>query len=161
MSGREEYKSRIPNAASRKTSGIKSIYIYNDPTGAKIQERTEEYIQTSKSSNIVTTSHYRVLEMVRPTSQVQQSRPPKESAQARARANGVEGTNRGIQYWASIHGRRKWINLIYTRTLKASISLESLKPTDCSFHGIVLGIANYPLGKIELDIFLGNSRNYR
>jgi hypothetical protein len=30
------------------------------------------------------------------------------------------------------------INLIYVRILKAmSISLESLKPTDCSFHGIV------------------------
>jgi hypothetical protein len=40
------------------------------------------------------------------------------------------------------------INLIYARTLKAMCSLESLKPTDCSFHGIVLGGANYPLGKI-------------
>jgi hypothetical protein len=54
------------------------------------------------------------------------------------------------------------INLIYARTLKAmSISLESLKPTDCSFHGIVLGSANYPLGKIELDVCFGNSSNYR
>jgi hypothetical protein len=40
------------------------IYICNDPTGAKIQERTEEHIQTSKSSNNITTSHNRVLEMV-------------------------------------------------------------------------------------------------
>jgi hypothetical protein len=40
------------------------------------------------------------------------------------------------------------INLIYARTLrKMCISLESLKPTDCSFHGIVPGSANYPLGK--------------
>jgi hypothetical protein len=54
------------------------------------------------------------------------------------------------------------INLIYTRTLKAmSISLESLKPTDCSFHGIVPESANYPLGKIELDVCFGNSSNYR
>jgi hypothetical protein len=38
------------------------------------------------------------------------------------------------------------INLIYARTLKAMcISLESLKPTDCSFHGIVPGGANYLL----------------
>jgi hypothetical protein len=37
------------------------------------------------------------------------------------------------------------INLIYARTLRAmNISLESLKPTDCSFHRIVLGSANYP-----------------
>jgi hypothetical protein len=54
------------------------------------------------------------------------------------------------------------INLIYTRTLKAmSISLESLKPTDCSFHGIVPGSANYPVGKIELDVCFGNSSNYQ
>jgi hypothetical protein len=54
------------------------------------------------------------------------------------------------------------INLIYARTLRAMcISLESLKPTDCSFHGIVPGSANYPLGKIELDVCFGNSNNYR
>jgi hypothetical protein len=54
------------------------------------------------------------------------------------------------------------INLIYARTLKAMcISLESLKPTDYSFHGIVPGDANYPLRKIELDICFGNSSNYR
>jgi hypothetical protein len=41
------------------------------------------------------------------------------------------------------------------------ISLESLKPTDCSFHGIVPGGTNYPLGKIELDVCFGNSSNYR
>jgi hypothetical protein len=46
------------------------------------------------------------------------------------------------------------INLIYTRTLKAmSISLNLLQPIDCSFHGIVPGSANYPLGKIENSMF--------
>jgi hypothetical protein len=39
------------------------------------------------------------------------------------------------------------INLIYAKTLLAMhISLEFLKPTDCSFHGIIPGSANYPLG---------------
>jgi hypothetical protein len=53
------------------------------------------------------------------------------------------------------------INLIYARTLKVMcISLESLKPTDCSFHGIVPGGANYPLRKIELDVCFGNNSNY-
>jgi hypothetical protein len=53
------------------------------------------------------------------------------------------------------------INLIYARTLKAMcISLENLKPTDCSFHGIVPGAANYLLGKIELDVCFGDSSNY-
>jgi hypothetical protein len=54
------------------------------------------------------------------------------------------------------------INLIYVRTLKAmSISLECLKPMDCSFHGIVPGSANYPLRKIKLDVCFGNSGNFR
>jgi hypothetical protein len=54
------------------------------------------------------------------------------------------------------------INLIYARTLKAMcILLMNLKPTDCSFHGIVLGAANYPLGRIELDVCFGSSKNYR
>jgi hypothetical protein len=53
------------------------------------------------------------------------------------------------------------INLIYARTLKEMcISLTSLKPTDCSFHGIVPGAANHPLGKIELDVCFGSSSNY-
>jgi hypothetical protein len=53
------------------------------------------------------------------------------------------------------------INLIYARTLRAMcISLESLKPTYCSFQGIVPGSANYPLGKIEFDVCFSNSNNY-
>jgi hypothetical protein len=53
------------------------------------------------------------------------------------------------------------INLIYTRTLRAiCISMENLKSTDCSFHGIVPGGANYPLGKIELDVCFGDNSNY-
>jgi hypothetical protein len=39
--------------------------------------------------------------------------------------------------------------------------LEFLKPTDCSFHGIVPGSANYPLGRIALDVCFGNQQNYR
>jgi hypothetical protein len=54
------------------------------------------------------------------------------------------------------------INLIYARTLRAMcISLENLKPMDCSFHRIVPGATNYPLGKIELDVCFGDSSNYR
>jgi hypothetical protein len=53
------------------------------------------------------------------------------------------------------------INLIYAKTLRAMhISLKFLKPIDCSFHGIVPGSANYPLGQIALDICFGNSLNY-
>jgi hypothetical protein len=39
------------------------------------------------------------------------------------------------------------INLIYAKILRARhISLELLKPTDYSFHGIIPWSANYPLG---------------
>jgi hypothetical protein len=49
------------------------------------------------------------------------------------------------------------INLIYAKTLRAMhFSLEFLKPTDCSFHGIIPGSANYPLGRIALNICFGN-----
>jgi hypothetical protein len=49
------------------------------------------------------------------------------------------------------------INLICAKTLQAMhISLEFLKPTDCSFHGIVPGSANYPLGRIALNVCFGN-----
>jgi hypothetical protein len=54
------------------------------------------------------------------------------------------------------------INLIYAKTLRAMhISLEFLKPTDCSFHRIVPGSANYPLGRIALNVCFGNQQNYR
>jgi hypothetical protein len=54
------------------------------------------------------------------------------------------------------------INLIYAKTLKEmNISLEWLQPADCSFHGIVPGNANHPLGRIELDVCFGDSGNFR
>jgi hypothetical protein len=57
---------------------------------------------------------------------------------------------------------RSGINLIYAKTLRAMcISLEFLKPTDCSFHGIIPGSTNYPLGRITLDVCFGNHQNYR
>jgi hypothetical protein len=54
------------------------------------------------------------------------------------------------------------INLIYARTLKSmNISQEWLQPIDCSFHGIVPGRANHPLGKIKLGVCFGDSGNFR
>jgi hypothetical protein len=54
------------------------------------------------------------------------------------------------------------INLIYAKTLRAMhISLKFLKLTDCSFHGIVPGSANYPLGQISLNVCFSNRLNYR
>jgi hypothetical protein len=54
------------------------------------------------------------------------------------------------------------INLIYARTLKAmNISLDRMQPIDCSFHGIVPGSANHPLGKIKLDVCFGDNNNFR
>jgi hypothetical protein len=54
------------------------------------------------------------------------------------------------------------INLIYAKTLRAMhISLDFLKPTNCSFHRIVPRSANYPLGRITLNVCFGNRQNYR
>jgi hypothetical protein len=54
------------------------------------------------------------------------------------------------------------INLIYAKMPWAMhISVEFLKPTDYTFHGIVPGSANYPLGQIALDVCFGNRQNYR
>jgi hypothetical protein len=54
------------------------------------------------------------------------------------------------------------INLIYAKTLQAMhISLEFLKPIDCSFHEIIPGSANYPLGQIALNVCFRNRQNYR
>jgi hypothetical protein len=94
--GKEKYESRIPGTEASKTSRVESIYIYNDSTDAKVQEGAEEHIQTSKPSHIITTSYYRVPIVVRSTSQVQQSRPPEEGAQAGALTDGAEGANRRI-----------------------------------------------------------------
>jgi hypothetical protein len=51
-----------------KAFGVKSLYICNDPTGAKVKERMEEHIQIGKSSHLIATSHYRVFAVVRSTS---------------------------------------------------------------------------------------------
>jgi hypothetical protein len=59
---------QIYSTTASKASGVKSLYIRNDPTSAKIKERTEEHIQTGKSSHLIATSHYRVFAMVRSTS---------------------------------------------------------------------------------------------
>jgi hypothetical protein len=93
---KEEHESRISSTTTSKASGIESLYICNDPTGAKVKERMEEYIQIGKSSHLIATSHYRVFAVVRSTSQVQQSRPPKESAQTRSLTTSVKGANRRI-----------------------------------------------------------------
>jgi hypothetical protein len=54
------------------------------------------------------------------------------------------------------------MNLIYAKTLRAMhISLEFLKPMDYSFHGIIPGSANYPLGLIALNVCFSNRQNYR
>jgi hypothetical protein len=44
MAGKEKYEPRIPSTATSETSKVESIYICNDPTGAKIKERAEEHV---------------------------------------------------------------------------------------------------------------------
>jgi hypothetical protein len=41
MAGKEKYESGIPSTATSETSGVKSIYICNDPTSAKNPRKSE------------------------------------------------------------------------------------------------------------------------
>jgi hypothetical protein len=58
MTGRNKHKSRISNAVTHKTAGVKSIYISNDPTSAKVKERKEKHSKTGQPGNIIATSYY-------------------------------------------------------------------------------------------------------
>src|SRR4051812_11745200 len=54
------------------------------------------------------------------------------------------------------------INIIFTRTLEEMlIQSSALKSSGTTFHGIVLGKAIYPLGKISLEVVFGNAVNFR
>jgi hypothetical protein len=67
MTRRKKHESRISNATTRKTTGVKGIYIRNDSASAKVKERKKEYIQTGQPGNIITTSYYRVSKVTRST----------------------------------------------------------------------------------------------
>src|SRR3954454_20519900 len=54
------------------------------------------------------------------------------------------------------------INIIFTRTLEEMlIQSSALKSSGTTFHGIVPGIAVYPLRKISLEVVFGNATNFR
>jgi hypothetical protein len=67
MARRETYKPRISSTKASKAPGVESLHICNDSTGAQVKERAKEHIQASKLSNIIATSHYGVLAVVRST----------------------------------------------------------------------------------------------
>ena len=54
------------------------------------------------------------------------------------------------------------INIIFTRTLEEMLIQNStLKSSGTTFHGIVPSKADYPLGKISLEVVFGNANNFR
>ena len=54
------------------------------------------------------------------------------------------------------------INLIFASTLRAmNLSTTNLAASEISFHGIVPGEQNYPMGKIGLDVVFGTEKNFR
>jgi hypothetical protein len=50
MTRRKKHESRISNAASRKTTGVKGIYISNDSASAKVKERKKERAYPDRST---------------------------------------------------------------------------------------------------------------
>jgi hypothetical protein len=161
--GRKKHKSRISNVATRKTAGVKGIYI-----SAMIQpvpKLKKEMKSISRQVNLAITSPPATTEYLKWSDQpVKFSRTdhprkvPRPDHSPMVLKAQIGGYDVGRVFMDTGSG----INLIYVRTLRAMcISLENLKPTDCSFHGIVPEAANYPLGKIELDVCFGDSSNYR
>jgi hypothetical protein len=56
----------------------------------------------------------------------------------------------------------KWNKLDICKNASSNAHITRVpQTTDCSFHGIVPGSANYPLGWIALDVCFGNRQNYR
>jgi hypothetical protein len=47
---RKKHESRISNAATHKTTGVKGIYIINDSTSAKVEERKKERAYPDRST---------------------------------------------------------------------------------------------------------------
>jgi hypothetical protein len=68
MARREARKLRISSTKASKAPRVESLYICNDLTDAQIKERVKEHIQASKPSNLIATSHYGILAVVRSTS---------------------------------------------------------------------------------------------
>jgi hypothetical protein len=71
MARRKIHKSRISSIKASEALGVESLHIGNDSIGAQVKERAKEHIQASKPSNIIATSHYGVLMVVRSANQVQ------------------------------------------------------------------------------------------
>jgi hypothetical protein len=72
------------------------IYISNDPTSTKVEERKVEHIKIGQPSNNITTSYHGVSKVVRSASQVQESRPSEESTQTRSLSNGAQSSDKRI-----------------------------------------------------------------
>jgi hypothetical protein len=162
MARRETHKSRISSTKASKAPRVESLHICNDSTSAQIKERAKNIsrqVNLAISSPPATTEYLwwsdQPIRFSRADHPRKVLRPGHSPMVLKAQ---IGGYDIGRVFMDAGSG----INLIYARTLKAMcISLTSLKPTDYSFHRIVPGAANYPLGKIELDVYFGSSSNYR
>ncbi|XP_051208389.1 uncharacterized protein [Lolium perenne] len=54
------------------------------------------------------------------------------------------------------------LNLLFASTMKAmGVTVDMLQESDTGFHGIILTLPTYPLGKISLDVVFGTPDNFR
>jgi hypothetical protein len=161
--GRKKHESGIPNSTTRKTARVKSIYIsamiQPVPKSKKERKSISRQVNLAISSPPATTKYLQWSDQPVRFSRADHPRKvPRPGHSPMVLKAQIGGYDIGRVFMDAGSG----INLIYARTLRAMcISLESLKPIDCSFHGIVPGSANYPLEKIELGVCFGNSNNYR
>jgi hypothetical protein len=160
--GGKNNKSRISSAATHKATRVEDIYIsamiQPVPKSKKERKSISRHVNLAISSPPATTEFLKWSDQQVKFSRADHPRKVPRPGHAPMVLKAQIG---GYDIGRVFMDAGSNINLIYARTLRAMcISLESLKPTDCSFHGIVPGSANYPLGKIELDGCFRNSKNY-
>jgi hypothetical protein len=162
MARREARKSGISSTKASKELRVESLHIRNDSASTQVKKERKSIsrqVNLAISSPPATTEYLRWSDQLVKFSRADHPRKvPRPGHSPMVLKAQIGGYDIGRVFMDAGSG----INLIYARTLKAMcISLTSLKPTNCSFHAIVPGAANYPLGKIELNVCFGSSSNYR
>jgi hypothetical protein len=67
MARRKLHKSRISSTKASEAPRVEILHVSNDSTSAQVKKGAKEHIQASKPRNIIATSHYKVLAVVRST----------------------------------------------------------------------------------------------
>jgi hypothetical protein len=72
------------------------------------------------------------------------------------------GPANNVKFSKVLIDNKSSINIMYQDTMhKLGIKENMLEPSQTTFHGIVPGLSCAPMGKIWIDVVIGNQDNYR